>query len=138
MIAMAKTHPHIEHPTDEQLLAAVPDRPDTIRETYVALHHLVTETLPDVSCSLDLVDAAIGYGERQYGYSGWGMAAVTPFASWVAVTLLSGARLPDPDRLLEGSAATMRHVRVRSLDHLADVRDGLAALLRAAATLNTA
>ena len=61
------------------------------------------EAVPRVRYSVDCVDREIGYGARQFGYDGWGMAAVTPYTKWVSVTLLRGALLEDPDGLLEGA-----------------------------------
>jgi hypothetical protein len=132
---VAKTHPHIDQPTEEQLRAAVSDRTDAVRDAYIALHQMVVETLPDVAYALDTVDAQIGYGAHQHGYNGWGMAAATPYSKWVTLTLLAGTELADPGNLLEGSSASMRHVKVRSVKHLFSMRSELEALLTAAADL---
>jgi hypothetical protein len=131
---MAKTHPHITAPTPAQLARLVEDRPEPIAQTYLALHALVLETLPDVEHSVDEVDASIGYAAHQYGYNGWGMAAVTPHSRWVSLTLLQGSRLPDPSGLLEGTAV-MRHVKPRTPEEVEEHRADLAALLLAAARL---
>ena len=93
---MAKTHPHIESPSAEQLAALVEGRPAPLIEVYLGLHRLIIEALPDVVNSVDTVDASVGYGAHQYGYNGWGMAAVTPFAKWVSLTLLHGPTSPTP------------------------------------------
>ena len=126
---MAKTHPHIDSPTREDLLRIAGERP--LIDVYLALHALVVETLPDVVNSVDEVDASIGYAARQYGYNGWGMAAVTPFSKWVSLTIMKGAELDDPEGLL-GGTASMRHVKLASVDELEGKRDGIAALLLAA------
>ncbi|MGO1307471.1 MAG: DUF1801 domain-containing protein, partial [Microbacterium gubbeenense] len=123
---MAKTHPHIETPTADDLMRVIGDRPLT--DVYLALHALVIATLPTIRHSVDEVDAVIGYGAHEYGYGGWGMAAVSPFTKWVSLTLMKGAELTDPDGLLTGTAS-MRHVKLSSVDELADKRDGIAALL---------
>jgi hypothetical protein len=133
---VAKTHPHIDQPSDDQVRAAVPDRTEAVRETYIALHQVVVETLPEVTRALDTVDAQIGYGAHQYGYNGWGLAAITPYSKWVTLTLLAGSRLADPAGLLEGSSASMRHVKVRSTEHLAAMRSELKAFLTAAAHIH--
>lgn len=130
---MAKTHPHITSPTRADLLRVAGERP--LADVYVALHEFVMATLPDAVNSVDEVDAAIGYGAHQYGYNGWGMAAVTPFSKWVSLTLLKGAELDDPSGLLVGSAS-MRHVKLASLDELEGARDGISALLLAASRVN--
>ncbi|MGO1266089.1 MAG: DUF1801 domain-containing protein, partial [Microbacterium gubbeenense] len=100
---MAKTHPHIETPTADDLMRVIGDRPLT--DVYLALHALVIATLPTIRHSVDEVDAVIGYGAHEYGYSGWGMAAVSPFTKWVSLTLMKGAELTDPDGLLTGTAS---------------------------------
>lgn len=126
---MAKTHPHIETPTADDLMRVIGDRPLT--DVYLALHALVIATLPTIRHSVDEVDAVIGYGAHEYGYGGWGMAAVSPFTKWVSLTLMKGAELTDPDGLLTGTAS-MRHVKLSSVDELADKRGGIAALLLSA------
>lgn len=126
---MAKTHPHIDTPTADDLMRVIGDRPLT--DVYLALHALVIATLPTIRHSVDEVDAVIGYGAHEYGYGGWGMAAVSPFTKWVSLTLMKGAELTDPDGLLTGTAS-MRHVKLSSVDELADKRDGIAALLLSA------
>lgn len=130
---MAKTHPHTDSPTLDDLAAVVAGRPAPVRDAYLAAHRLVMAAVPDLLSSVDLVDATIGYGAHQHGYNGWGMAALSPHARWVNLTLLDGVALSDPDGLLEGTAARMRHVRLRSADQLAERAEPLTALLRAAA-----
>jgi len=131
---VATTHPHLTSPDRDDLRRVVRARPAQLVELYLELHDLVLATLPDVVASVDTIDAAIGYGARQYGYDGWGLAAVTPFSSWVSLTLLQGSRLDDPAGLLTG-AATMRHVKLRGIDELEPVREAVRDLLCAAATL---
>ncbi|MFT3889726.1 MAG: DUF1801 domain-containing protein [Arachnia sp.] len=131
---MAKTHPHIDSPTRDQLAALVEGRPKELVEVYLALHDLVVETLPDVKVSVDTVDASIGYGAHQYGYNGWGLAALTPFTKWVSLTLLQGAHLEDPEGLLTGTT-TMRHVKVASLVELVSASTGISTLIDRAGQL---
>ncbi|MDN5683799.1 DUF1801 domain-containing protein [Corynebacterium glyciniphilum] len=119
---MSKTHPHIVSPGPEQLATLVEERP---------------EALPDVMNSVDTVDASIGYGAHQYGYNGWGMAAVTPYKKWVSLTLLHGADLEDPSALLTGTA-TMRHVKLASEEEFEANRAAIIALVRSAAELHEA
>ncbi len=132
---MAKTHPHIESPDPEQLGVLVAGRPEPLIEAYLDLHALVISTLPDIRFSVDTVDASIGYAAHQYGYNGWGMAALTPFAKWVSLTLLQGARLDDPARLLTGTS-TMRHVKVTGPKDVRNGGEAIRALLLAASTLS--
>ena len=64
--------------------AALPGKPDQMSPIRAAVP-------PDVAASVDTVDHAIGYGAHQYGYNGWGMAAVMPYAKWVSLTLMQGS-----------------------------------------------
>lgn len=133
---MAKTHPHIDLPAHQQLDELVSQHAAPIREAYLALHALMVEVVPEVRFSVDVVDKSIGYGARQFGYDGWGMAAVTPYTKWATLTLLQGAHLPDPTGLLTGSA-TMRHVKVTNAAEVGKHKDALTALLRAAAMFHS-
>ena len=131
---MGKTHPHIDSPTHKQLAALVKERPEEIAEIYLALHELMISTLPDIKYSVDEVDASIGYGAHQYGYNGWGMAALTPFGKWVSLTLLQGSSLDDPSGLLEGTAV-MRHMKIKKFTDIGDNRAAVTELIRAASEL---
>ncbi|WP_029088310.1 DUF1801 domain-containing protein [Brevibacterium album] len=133
---MAKTHPHIDAPTRAQLTELVRDRPQELAEVYLALHDLVLSVLPDIRHSVDEVDASIGYAAHQYGYNGWGMAALTPYSRWVSLTLLHGSQLEDPAGLLVGSTM-MRHVKLSRPAEVEDDAPAISALLRAAATLHS-
>jgi len=132
----SKTHSHIERPAEEQLRAVVENKHPVIRELYLATHQLVLETLPDVVFSVDCHDGAIGYGARQYGYNGWGMAALAPYTNWVSLAFLRGTALDDPAGLLEGTGGSVRHVKVRSPEQLEDLRGPLRGLVEAASQLN--
>ena len=132
---MVKTHPHVDRPDDGVLEALVESRPAPVRDTYLALHRLVLDAVPDVEYSVDTVDASIGYGQHQYGYGGWEMAAVTPYTRWASLTLLDGAELADPAGLLEGTRQ-MRHVKPRTVAQVTVQRDALTALVRQAVALH--
>ena len=133
---MAKSHPHIDQPNESQLAEIVAARPEAVRETYLAVHRLIADAVPEVKASVDTVDGQIGYGARQFGYNGWGMAAVSPHAKWVNLHFMAGARLPDPDGLLTGGAA-MRHVKLHSPAQVEELDAHLRAWLTAATRLNT-
>lgn len=132
---MAKTHPHIESPTDAQLREVVEDRPETIVETYLAFHRVVLGALPNVVFSVDTVDCAIGYGARQYGYGGWGMAALTPHAKWVSLTIMQGAKLDVESDLLVGTSS-MRHVKLSSAEDVEAHSTAIAEIIVAASKLH--
>ena len=132
----ARTHPHIDNPSVEQLRDVLEDWDEPVRELCVEAHRLVVEALPDVVCALDRQDGEMGYGARQYGYDGWGMAAVTPYSKWVTVAFLRGTKLDDPHGVLEGAGKTIRHVKLRSREQLEERRGALRDLLIAASKLN--
>lgn len=132
---MAKTHPHLESPDPDQLRELVEGRPEPLVEAYLALHDLVISALPEVRFSVDTVDASVGYAAHQYGYNGWGMAALTPFGKWVSLTLLQGARLDDPAKLLTGTS-TMRHIKVTRPEDVRDSCEAIRALLLEASRLD--
>lgn len=134
-MAAAERHPHIENPDEERLRHLVDSRSAEVRDVYLAVHQLVLETLPDVAFSVDATDAQIGYGARQYGYDGWGMAALSAHAKWVSLVFMHATSLDDPAGLLEGTGSTIRHVKIRSAEQLAEVRGGIVGLLKEAATL---
>lgn len=132
----AKTHPHIERPTEEQLRSVVEKRPPVIRDLYLATHRLILETLPDVAYTVDCEDGQIGYGARQYGYDGWGMTVLSPHTKWVSLIFMRGAHLNDSASLLEGTGNSVRHVKLRSLEQLKDLSSPIRKLIEAASQLN--
>ena len=131
-----KKHTHMDTPSEEQLSRLVESKSPVVRQLYVDTHALVLETLPGVVYSVDTEDAMIGYGTRQYGYDGWGMAALGPYTKWVSLMFMRGTDLEDPEGLLEGTGKKMRHVKLRSLEGLGERRGALVSLIQAAAKLN--
>lgn len=90
-------------------IAKEPLRPimSKLRETILAIHPEACETV-----RLGDRAATYGLGPRKMidGY-----AYVMPHSEWVNLGFFQGASLHDPGRLLEGSGAKMRHVKVRSI-----------------------
>ncbi len=113
-MASGKTHPHIDSPDDAQIRQVLTDRSPEIQDTYLGVHHLILETLPDISNSIDTVDGATGYAEKQYGYDGWGMLALMPAKGWAHLAFMRGALLDDPEGNLQGSGKTMRGIKFRT------------------------
>jgi hypothetical protein len=134
-VVFSKTHAHIDSPSEAQLRRLVDGKPVALRRLYLETHQLVLTTLPDVVFSVDCDDAQVGYGARQYGYNGWGMAALSPYSKWVSLGFIRGTALDDPDGLLEGSGASVRHVKLRSPEELAERRPALKRMLKAATRL---
>ena len=135
-MASSRTHPHTDMPSEDELARIILDKHPKHHELYLEAHRLVLRAAPDLRYSVDLVDGVIGYGARQYGYDGWGMGALSPHKGWVSLVLFRGGALDDPDGLLEGSGALVRHVKLRSVEQLAASRGYLKRLLEAAASTN--
>jgi hypothetical protein len=119
-------------PSEDELDRLILDRQPAHRGLYLEIHRLVLDAVPDVRYSVDLVDGAIGYGAHQFGYDGWGLGALSPHKGWVSLILFRGAELDDPQGLLEGTGAPVRHVKLRSVEKFDARREGLTRLVRAA------
>ena len=135
-MSQGKKHPHIERPSIEQLTSLFENKSPVMREIYLDIHRLVLETLPGVAYSVDCKDGMLGYGARQYGYDGWGMAALAAHSKWVSLMFMLGADLEDPDGLLEGSGKKMRHVKIHTPEQFNERLSALQALIEAASKLN--
>ncbi len=132
---MAKTHPHLDMPTEDELIRLVEHRGPLIKQLYLKAHELVLAAVPEVKYSVDQVDCSIGYAAHQFGYNGWGMLAVTPYKNWVTITFLLGARLKDPRGILEGNAASMRHVKISTPEQWGEAQAAIKELITEAAKL---
>jgi len=119
-------------PSDDELRSVIHGLQPQHGELYLAVHRLIVGTVPDVRFEVDLVDGSTGYGARQYGYGGWGMAALQAHKGWVALHLMQGAALPDPDGVLQGGGKQLRHVKLRSMDEFAANEERLRAIVGAA------
>lgn len=135
-MTQSNMHPHVDMPPEDELSRLVEGKSLVVREVYLEAHRLVLEAVPDVQYAVDAVDGQIGYGARQYGYDGWGMAALSPYKNWVSLGFLRGVALDDPEGLLEGSGASVRHVKLRSTDQIEAKRGAIKRLLEDAARLN--
>ena len=103
--------------------------PEPLRPVAEALREAVVRLHPDVTEVVRLGDRAATYGVGPRKMLD-GYAYVMPHAGWINLGFYRGASLPDPEGLLEGSGAAMRHVKVRSPEEAA--RGGVLALLAAA------
>lgn len=73
------------------------------------------EIQPDAVEVVRLGDRAATYGLGPRKMSE-GYCYVLPYTRWVNLGFFQGAQLPDPEGLLEGTGAKLRHVKVRSVD----------------------
>lgn len=93
------------------------------------LRALILELDPKACEVVRLGDRAATYGLGPKKMSE-GYAYIMPQSAWVNLGFYQGAGLPDPARVLAGTGAKLRHVKVRSMAE-AD-RPVIRALLRAA------
>ena len=112
--------------TFDDLLALAPE---PLRPVVEALRAAAFAACPEANETVRLGDRAASYGlgprKMLDGY-----AYVMPHARWVNLGFYQGAALPDPEGLLEGTGARLRHVKVRSAEEAR--RPALRALLDAA------
>ena len=86
-----------------------------LRPVVKALRALVFEIDPNACEVVRLGDRAATYGVGPRRMAD-GYAYILPHRQWVNLGFYRGAALADPDALLEGTGASMRHVKVRSLE----------------------
>lgn len=108
-------------------LLAMTEEP--LRPVLAALRELIFEEHPAACEVVRLGDRAATYGVGPRKMID-GYAYLMPHARWVNLGFYRGAELPDPARLLEGTGARLRHVKLRSLDDAR--RPAVRALLTAA------
>ena len=105
--------------------------PETLRPVVVALREAILSLHPEVNEVVRLGDRAASYGvgprKMIEGY-----AYIMPHTNWINLGFYRGASLPDPEGLLEGTGAALRHVKVRTLDEAGN--EGISNLLTAALT----
>ncbi len=86
---------------------------DPLRPVAKALRELVFEIDPD-ACEI----VRLGYRSASYGVGSGKMkdayVYILPYKRWVNLGFYQGADLADPEALLEGTGANMRHVKMRS------------------------
>ncbi|MDJ0961943.1 MAG: DUF1801 domain-containing protein [Acidimicrobiia bacterium] len=87
---------------------------EAMRPIAERLRTLVFEIDPESVEVVRLGDRAATYGVGPKKMSE-GYAYVLPYSNWVNLGFYRGADLPDPDGLLEGTGARMRHVKIRSI-----------------------
>lgn len=91
---------------------------------------IVRENVPGAIELLDLSSKLIGHG---YGprYADV-VCVIMPFKAYVNLGFARGAVLPDPNRLLEGTGKSARHVKIRNAQDIAN--PALQIWLKSAAT----
>lgn len=101
--------------------------PDWRGDVMRALHALVLATVPGIQ-------AGIKWAQPVYE-SGGPMIFVKLATKHVTLGFWRGAQLSDPDGLLEGDGARMRHLKIKAAEALP--REQVVAWIRQAVQLNT-
>ena len=101
-----------------------------LRPVAVHLKDIIQTLDPNAVEVVRLGDRAATYGVGPKKMSE-GYAYILPHAKWINLGFFKGADLPDPDGLLEGTGAKMRHVKVRDETYCQNpaIRDLLIAAL---------
>ena len=88
---------------------------EPLRPVAVALRRIILGVHADACEVVRLGDRAATYGVGPRKMID-GYAYILPHAGWVNLGFYRGTELPDPEALLEGTGARMRHVKIRSGD----------------------
>lgn len=91
----------------------------SLRPVVEAVRTLVVEVDPDACEVVRLGERAATYGVGPRKMID-GYAYILPYARWVNLGFYQGADLPDPQALLEGTGASMRHVKLRAPEDVND------------------
>ena len=94
---------------DELMEGVTPDVESLCRR----LREVVLEADPETVEVVRLGDRAATYGVGPKKMSE-GYCYILPYKNWVNFGFYKGSDLPDPEGLMEGTGARMRHVKVRS------------------------
>jgi len=85
---------------------------EAMRPIAERLREIVLETYHEAVAVVRLGDRAATYGLGPKKMSE-DHCYVLPYTKWVNLGFFMGAELPDPEVLLEGTGASLRHVKVR-------------------------
>ena len=102
---------------------------DSLRPIAKGLRDAIVGLDPDACEVVRLGDRAATYGLGPKKMSE-GYVYILPHKQWVNLGFYKGADLADPEGLLEGTGAKMRHVKIRSVDDVA--QPALRTLIQAA------
>jgi hypothetical protein len=95
---------------DENLASHTP----AVQGAARALEALIRAELPDVVVDYDPGNGLLAFGRSMKMRDL--LFALIPHAGWVNLQLASGAILPNPDGLIEGTGKKIRHIKVRSAE----------------------
>lgn len=87
-----------------------------VREVAMRPRDLIVAVVPTAIEQVDPAAKIVGYGfGRRYADL---VCAITPQRSYVNLMFADGARLPDPEGLLEGTGKRARHVKRQTLEQV--------------------
>ena len=88
---------------------------EPLRPIAKALRRVVFDIDPNVTEVIRLGDRAATYGVGPRKMID-GYAYILPYKRWINLGFYQAVDLADPEGLLEGTGARMRHVKIRSID----------------------
>ncbi len=89
--------------------------PEPLRPVTVRLRELLLSVDPGACIVVRLGDRAATFGVGPKKMSE-GYCYIIPHTDWVNLGFYRGVDLPDPDKLLEGTGARMRHIKLRTVE----------------------
>lgn len=104
---------------------------EAVRPVAIALRETVFKVDQNACEVVRLGDRAATYGVGPRKMLD-GYVYILPYKRWVNLGFYQGIDLADPQELLEGTGAKMRHVKIRSIDDAK--RSEVRALIKAALT----
>lgn len=108
-------------PAPKDINAFFTGLPLSVGETAFALREFVHRTVPNSTEQLHAGWKAVSFRQSKHL-----VCSIVPHTKWVNLQFMQGTTLEDPQRLLEGTGKTVRHVKIRSQ---ADLTSAVAALL---------
>ncbi|MDE0521346.1 MAG: DUF1801 domain-containing protein [Boseongicola sp.] len=88
--------------------------PEPLRPVTIRLKELLLFVDPDARVVVRLGDRAATFGIGPKKMSE-GYCYILPYTHWVNLGFYRGVDISDPDKLLEGTGAKMRHIKIRSI-----------------------
>ena len=81
--------------------------PCDVYTTSCLLRRCIQNEVPDCGETLHSGWKVVSYG------LGYKFCAIAPHNNWVNIQFHNGVALPDPDKLMQGTGKSMRHVKIQ-------------------------
>lgn len=134
VVAMSESKQDKAHParlTDEEVLTVVADWPGDLPALALALRRVVLKAAPIASEKIAFHSLVYYRAGEKYGVIGGNICGIGVKNETLILDFIHGASLPDPKKLLKGTAKAKRYVEIRNT---ADIRSAsLRTLIMAAA-----